>query len=196
MGVERGDVDRSPNISGMLKRVLGSAHKAIAALRFSSDPAAIAFVETYDAIPADDRESVPLEAICLKANVSAPAILGATLMAARQVQAQESALRAIIAHPDVVKTTIKTSKLVGGDKDRKMLHEAVGFLPTKTGSSINVNLLGGNPQYAPQRSEDPDDDDDTAFIEAFPSINHKLEGWSENRRKLLSGGKQPSTPRG
>lgn len=166
----------------MLKRVLGAAHKAVDALRFSQDPQAIAFLEVYDELPVCDRENyLTLEAICLKAHVSPSAILGATLMASKQLMAQESALKAIIAHPEVVDSTITAAKLLGGDKDRKMLHEAVGFLPTKPGNSINVNLLGGNPQY----QNTPEDDEGESFNEAFPSINADLEQWSDNRRKLL-----------
>lgn len=187
LGIDPDELAKQPNISDMLKRVFGTASKAIDALRFSTDPIAVAFLEAYDGLPICDRETyLTLEAICLKAQVSPPALLGATLMASKQLMAQESALKAMVAHPDVVDSTIQFAKLPGGYKDRKMLHESVGFLPTNKGNSLNVQLVNGVTQY---NTNSEDSDDEESFGQAFPSINAELEGWSENRRLLLDGKK-------
>lgn len=106
-------------------------------------------------------------------------------MAAKIVGAQESALLTVIEHPNVVKQTIKFAKeLPGAFADRKLIHEAVGFLPTSKGSNVSVNLLN----QVNQTSGSDDDEEDT-FNTAFPSINQNLEAWGEKRRKLLEGGK-------
>jgi hypothetical protein len=190
MKVSQEDVDRAPNISGMIRRLLGKTAKAIAALRFSSDPIVESLLQVYDRLPVGDRDLVPLEAICIKAEVTPPAILGALMICIRQTNGQESALKAMIAHPKIVDATVRYAKLAGGDKDRKMLHESIGFLPTKQGGNINVNLLGGGQPKLTATAEDEEDDDDTSFREAFPTISGKLEGWSESRRKLLENGKE------
>lgn len=194
MDIKREELERIPKISDMLKGAFGSTSKAIAALRFSEDPSAISFFKVFDDLNGVDQKSIPIEAVCLSAKISPATLLGATLMIARQVKGQESALRAILAHPEVVRATIKSAKLIGkeGDNSKKMLHEAVGFLPTKGGQNINVNLLGGNPQYGPKQLEgdDEEDDDDASFAEAFPSVNESLEEWSDNRRALLTDGKK------
>jgi hypothetical protein len=123
--------------------------------------------------------------VCLAAKVSPLEILGAILMAAKNLKAQESALKAILAHPDVIDATVMTASLPGpaGFADRKMLHEAVGFLPTKQGSPISINFgMGGKKDEGGDR-----DDDDVAFEEAFPTISGELEGWSDARRLLTEG---------
>jgi hypothetical protein len=133
-----------------------------------------------------DRKVIPLEAVCIKADVPAPSLLGAIMLAVRQVNGQESALLTMIEHPKVVKSTIRFAKTADGASDRKMIHESVGYLPTKQGSNINVNLMGNTPQLS---QSDEADDDDKAFVDAFPSISGKLEEWSDDRRKLLEAGK-------
>jgi hypothetical protein len=107
-------------------------------------------------------------------------------MAAKIVGAQESALTTIMEHPEVVRKTIQFAKeLPGASADRKMIHDAVGFLPSaKHGGNVNVNLNGGNPQLS-----DEEEDDDKTFDTAFPSVNQSLEAWGEKRRKLLEGGR-------
>lgn len=190
MKVSQEEIDRSPNISDMIQRLLGKTAKAIAALRFSSDPIVESLLDVYDKLPSGDRHLVPLEAICIKADVTAPAILGALMICIRQTKGQESAMKLMIAHPDIVQKTISYAKTAGGDKDRKMLHEASGFLPTKQGGNINVNLLGGGqPQLTATRADEEESDEDESFRQAFPSISGKIEEWSEDRRKLLEAGK-------
>lgn len=187
-GVRESELAKAPSITPLLESALGNWHKAINVLRFSSDGSATNFLSTYDSLPQDDRDRVPIEAICIRAGVDPVALLGATLMAARQLSAQESALIAITEHPGVVKATAYFARMGSGSKDREMLHQAVGFLPTSKGTTMNVNLLGGNPQLAGSDSGGGDDDEDS-FEKAFPSLNSHLESWNDRRRKLLEKGK-------
>ena len=186
-GVRKEELAKSAQITPILDSALGKWRKAIDLLRFSADENAKQFLEIYDQPPKVDRDRVPIEAICIKAEVNPAAILGATLMAARQVSAQESALIAITEHPQVVKDTITFAGLAGGSKDRKMIHQAVGFLPTSKGVSMNVNLSGGNPQFG--GAESGGDDDEDSFEQAFPSLNANLENWGNARRRLLEKGR-------
>jgi len=154
-------------------------------LKWSTAPAAVAYLEAWKKVSKRDRDRIPVEAICLLADVSPLEILGAIFQAARQVKGQESALRSVLRHPDVVDMTIETALLLGpaGDTSRRMLHEATTFLPTRNGQSIAINL-GAPPKG---KEEDSDDEDDEKFDEAFPNISTRLEEWSEDRRRLTDG---------
>lgn len=179
---------RTPEITSVLKNSFGSVKSAVQAIRHSNETTAIEFLAVYDEIPAGDRDYISIEAICLKANVLPSALLGSLFMACKDMKGKESALIAVLEHPGVLKKTVEYAKTPGGDRDRKMLHEAVGFLPTPKGGSINVNLLNGAPQF-PRNPERPaPEPDEENFAELFPSISPHLEEWSDNRRKLLSDG--------
>lgn len=187
LGVKKEDLDLSPQITDILKSSFKNVKAAIQAIRFSNETPAIEFLSVYDNIPAGDRDYIPIEAVCLKASVSPSALLGATFLACKMMRGQESALIAVNAHPDVLKATIRFAKLPGGDRHAKIIHEAVGFLPTPKGGSINVNLLNGVPQHQkPERASEPVEEED--FGSLFPNINRNLEKWSSDRRKLLSDG--------
>lgn len=151
----------------------------------STAPAAVALLEEWRKIPKHDLSRVSIEAVCLKAEVSPLEILGAIMMAARTMKGQESALKAILAHPEVVGATIETAMLIGpaGDTSRRMLHEATTFLPMRNGQSIAINL------GAPKKDGDEggDGDDEQKFYDAFPTISGSLEKWSERRRNLSDG---------
>jgi hypothetical protein len=174
----------------MLHRILSSykskrtsLHRTVSFLRFSPDPAAQAIVEVYDAMNTGDRDYVPIEALCIKAEVNPLTVFGAACAAARVVMGQESAMTTIVEHPEVVRRTIQFAKeLPGASKDREMVHQAVGWLPTSKGVSMNVNLMGGNAQLT-------EGDDDDSIDDAFPSIGKEIEGWSEDRRRALTDGK-------
>jgi hypothetical protein len=154
----------------------------------SDTDAARKWLSAWRSINARDRQALPIEAVCLYARVNPLELLGAILMAAKNLKMQESALKAIIAHPDVVDSTIEFAKEKGGTADRKMLHESavIGFLPTRNGQSIAINLNGG-------QTEESDDDgevidqEDKDFTDAFPMISGKLEKWADRRRELSAG---------
>lgn len=213
--MDQEELEAAPRITDILVRTFQSRGgrvpriQTIEYLQASTSLEALAFLNVYREMNVTDRACVPLEAICIAAKVSPLAILGAVLMAAKNLKAQESALKAIIAHPDVIDATIDaatqgTPILIGGQpvldkrgrpilsghgdvKAQTILHQAIGFLPTKQGSSIAINLLGGG------KSKDGDDEDsdaDAAFDEAFGSpgeIAGQLEQWGTNRRALTDG---------
>ena len=194
LNVTEAQIERAPEIKSILDSALkhgkrGTSNKAITDyLRFSDDRQAISLLKVYDEMNKGDRDDVPIEAICLRARVDIPAILGITIMCARNTSAQESALTTIIEHPDVVRSTIDFAKsLPGASKDREMIHQAVGYLPTSKGQTISFNLMNGNPQK--EKAEDESDDDNESFTIAFPSVNESLEKWSGSRNKLLDKGK-------
>jgi hypothetical protein len=212
IGVDLDDLEAAPRITDILASAFSTGKRiprvqTVNFLAASPAPEARAFLEVYRELPIRDRESLPLEAICIKASVNPLAILGAVLMAAKNLKAQESALKAIMAGPALIDATIDSATqgtpiLVdgvpvldkrgrpilaghGNDKAQKMMLEGIGFLPTKQGSNIAINLGMGQ-----QAESDGEDDDDKAFDEAFGTpgeIGPQIEKWSENRRLLLEG---------
>jgi hypothetical protein len=174
----------------MLGRIYSSARQSIEDLRFSPDPIAIKFLETYDALPAGDRPYLSLEAVCLKAGVSPQEFLGHVFLMRQSLGKAESSLVAVNAFPDVVRSMVDYAKMPNGDADRKMLaqHPAVGFLPNPKGTTLSVNLFGGEAKF----SEDDDGDSDPefdGFNDAFSGGNKELEEWSKNKEMLLGDGK-------
>ena len=169
----------------------------------SPQPCAVAFMRAVRAIPKGDLERLSFEAMCVHAHVNPVELLGAILMAAKSMKATESALKAILAHPDVVQATVDSATegvpvMVGGkpviDEKGKVLryshgdvaaqrimHEAVGFLPTKKGGGVEINFGFGRPPE--ERSEDTDADAD--WDDAFPSFGEEVKTWSADKHKLL-----------
>lgn len=152
----------------------------------STHPCAVAFTKSLREISQQDLKCLSFEALCVRSRVSPVELLGAILMSAKSMKSQESALKAILAHPAVVDATVKTAKIKGmvGQADRKLLHEAVGFLPTKKGG-MEINIGFGRP--AEERDEDSDADED--WDDAFPALGEQVSQWSGQKHKLLEGGK-------
>jgi hypothetical protein len=157
--------------------------KIIAFAATSPQPCAVAFIHALRTVPKLDLKQLSFEAMCVRARVNPIELLGAILMAAKSMKATESALKAILAHPDVVDATVETAKVPGlvGHADRKLLHEAVGFLPTKKGGGIEINLGFGRP---PEDRDDETDADD-AWDDAFPALGDEVKDWSADRHKLI-----------
>lgn len=156
----------------------------IEAIRFSQEPAVSAFLKVYDDTPACDRKQISFEAVALKAQVNFTELLGAMMFSFRSVQAQKSAAIAMEAHPGIVAASTKFARKPKGIQDRKMIHEAVGFLPTAKGQSINLNFGDQNPKES---------DDDAAAVEPqidklFPRITERQENWQADRSRMLEGG--------
>lgn len=153
----------------------------------SNHPCAIAFTQAVRGIKKLDMKMMSFEALCVRARVSPVELLGAILMAAKSMKATESALKAILAHPEVVDATVETAKVPGvaGHADRKILHEAVGFLPTRKGSGIEINFGFGRPPE--ERDEETDSDAD--WDDAFPALGDQIQEWSREKHRLLEGGK-------
>ena len=198
----------------ILARCFGGSRKTLprkqifAFAAVSNQPCAMAFMHAMRNIKPADLKLLSLEAMCVRAKVSPVELLGSILMSAKSMKATESAMKAILAHPDVVDATIdaatqgtpifdeggnpfldKRGRPIlaghGDDKAQKMLHEAVGFLPTKKGGGVEINFGFGRP--AEDRDEDSDADAD--WDEAFPQLGDNIQNWSEDKHKLLEGKK-------
>ena len=177
----------------ILSRCFGGSRKTLprkqifAFAAVSNQPCAMAFMHALRDIKPADLKLLSLEAMCVRAKVNPVELLGAILMSAKSMKATESAMKAILAHPDVVDATVETALMPGmvGQADRKMLHEAVGFLPTKKGGGVEINFGFGRP--AEDRDEDSDADAD--WDEAFPQLGDNIQNWSSDKHRMLEGKK-------
>lgn len=200
MGITAEEMVRHPNVTEILKRTIGSRENIIAMMRFSSDDSINQFLDIWDRVPQGDQTVIPFEAICIKGRVNAMALLGATVATAKVIMGNESALVTMMEHPEVVRKTIEYAKtLPAASADRKMVHDAVGWLPKASGIQIVANqqnnqagTRGRNEQESPTldvpllESQSPKE----AFTTAFPSVNSNLEKWGERRRQLIAPPKQ------
>lgn len=174
-GIKPNQIETAPNLSGYFPNKL----LLIDAIRFSQEPVVSDFLKVYDATPEFDRKRIPLEAVALKAQCDFNSLLGAMMFSFRAMQTQKSALIAMEAHPEVVAATAKFARKARGVQDRKMLHEAVGFLPTPKGASINLNFPGS-------KDDVPDSEPTTPEVdELFPMITQRQEKWQNDRTKML-----------
>jgi len=172
----------------------------------SNQPCALAFMNSIRQVKASDLKKLSFEAMCVHARVNPMETLGAIMSSAIQMKGVESRLKAALAHPEVVEATVEAAKagepiMVGGvplrDDDGKLvryrgdvaaqriMHEAVGFLPTKKGGGIEINLGFGRP--AEERDSDSDADDD--WDDAFPALGEQIQEFSADKHKLLEGKK-------
>ena len=159
---------------------------AINSLRFSADPVADKFFLVYDKIPVGDRDQIAdvvLEAVCVKANFKLNEInelLGAMVRSFQSIQVQKSAMLAMSNHPSIVQHTIDYAKLPRGERDRRMLHEAVRFVPTPIGSTVNV--------FTPrdEKSRTVADEGSPDVNDVFPMITDTQQDWQERRQKVLA----------
>jgi hypothetical protein len=179
-------LENCPKIEDSLRRAIGGRLRAIETLKFSQHPDAKKLLEFCQRIKFANREKVPFEAMCLAAGVDVMTIFGALILAARDVSRAESALITMTEHPSVVQATVDFAKRSEfASKDREMVHKAVGWLPTPKGSSVNVNVFDSSKETSEEEHGDgaPDLDD------VFGADPMEIEGWGNDRRKLLEAGK-------
>jgi hypothetical protein len=95
------------------------------------------FVFAYDSASNTDKQSIVLEDLCRAADMSPGEFLAEAIPALWNRSADIAKITAAIAHPRVVEATIDQSMSPFGTQEKKMLLEASGFLPTKSGITID-----------------------------------------------------------
>jgi hypothetical protein len=221
LDIDPAEVRMCPTEPGeMLTRVMGTGvgrkghdsfprQKVLAFAAVSNHPLCIAFTNAVRDIRKSDLNLLSFEAMCVRARVSPVELLGPLLLAAKSMKGAESALKAILAHPDVVQATIDNAQsgdpiMVGGEplRDKKgelvryrgdvaaqrLVHEfsATRFLPVAKGGGVEINFGFGRPQEEREQG-DPDADQD--WDDAFPDMGEMIQECSGNRHKMLEAGK-------
>jgi len=96
-------------------------------------------VYAWDSATQRDRDTIKLEDLCAAAGLTPDEFLGLIIPALWRRNLDIGKLIAAMAHPQVVEASIQAAKTQWGGMDRQMLHTASGFLPTKSGSQINID---------------------------------------------------------
>lgn len=185
LGVSEVELRAAPDISSLLKQTQGGLKAAMAAMRFSLDPAIEAFLEKYDAVPDRDRRSLSWEAIALAADVEPASLLGGAILAIQAHAANAVKIIALSNHPEITRKRVEFGKLAGGVRDRDALDTALGFLPQAKGSTFIINP--GSAVKA--KSEDDEEESDEDNIDhLFPSLSETQEKLLPLKARLLEAG--------
>lgn len=190
LGVTEAKLALAAPISDLLSEAVGGRPSVIKAMRFSEDQVIKDFFECYDQLPIQDRDSVPLEAICILAKIEPSHLLGSALLALREHSVNRVKIIAITNHPDVLRKRVEYAMKPGGGRDRDALDTALGFLPTNKGTTI-INKMFAS---AGPTSDAPKDDDDKGDYEddieyAFPDSTRMQEKLAPIRQRMLNDGK-------
>lgn len=199
--ISKRDFGLAPKIGETAKKIIGDRTRIFETLKFSPEPDARKFLEFVWGLGVENQEKLPIEALCLAADVHPLKLIGALLVGARDTSRMESALKTMIAHPEVVDRTIQAATerepivmngniighTHGSVKDRELVHKAVGWLPSPKGSSINVNLFGDQGHRLQEPAED--DGEESLMDSVFGHDAREIENWGEDRRRLLEAPK-------
>jgi hypothetical protein len=183
-------VAKAPPLQEILG-VFGGRPKLITAFRLSEEVLVKAFLETYDSLPLDDRDRVPIEAIVLRGAIDPSAFLGSAILALREYSATMVKLLGITGHPAVMEKTIEFAQQPAGVKDREQLHTMLGALQPKQGLTIFQRFQGMAPSQPGQPSiptpEPVEMESDANYI--FPDASRIQEKLTAVRQKLLESGR-------
>lgn len=168
----------APAITPLFENAEGGLKTVLGAMRFCSQNEVIgAFLEKYDSIPNGDREALPWEAVALSAKIDLQQLTGAILLAMQAASVNTVKVIALSSHPLIMKRTVDYAQLPGGEKDRMMMHQALGFLPSPKGPTFIGKAVfgpsGGKEQDEPEQAEVFGEDDDLDNL--FPPPSATLE---------------------
>lgn len=190
-GIDLDVLAKQAPITEMLKETAGGRKAVIQAMRFSSGAVTQAFLEKYDSLPLDDRDRLPLEAICIFGDekIDPSHLLGETIAALREYSVAKVKIIATSNHAALVKKRVEFAKLAGGVKDRDAIDQALGFLPQSKGISIFNRISTGGQQQEPNqaKTEEPEELSDIEY--AFPDLSKMQDKLTPVRQKMLESGK-------
>lgn len=122
-----------------LAQVAGGIKGVIEALRGDDSPDSLRFVEKWDSITPHDHRIIPLEAVCVLAEIT-PRRLIELVSGALAVQGDEDTKLIVASYkPKIVAKTAKLALTTLGEKDREMFHKHTEFIPRPSAPSINVD---------------------------------------------------------
>jgi len=185
LGVTKDQLLVAPQITPFIKEV--GKRFAFTAMRFSSEPMVVAFLEKYDSISKRDRERLSMEAIGLGANLDLRHLLGEIVVAITEYSVTSVKIIARAAHPKVIKSRVKFAQQQEGYRDRDALDTMLGALPVSKGISIfNKIVTGQSDEQMP--SDKPEAFDDDLDV-VFPDVSKMQERVQPMRQKVLEAGK-------
>lgn len=175
---------QASDITSVLKDIPKGRILAFKAMRFSSSPAIKIFLTRYDQIPECDRTYVPIEAVCIAADIEPTYLLGEIMLAMREHSVTQYKLHAIAGHPDIIKSRLKFAKREGGSRDRDAVDMIMGALPSKQQGTTFINKFFAGKTDEPGEEEKPQTFEDDLDV-IFPDVSLMQERVQPMRQKLL-----------
>lgn len=160
-----------PRITHILAKAEKGLAQVLEALRASNDPDAQAFVSKYDSLAAFDHQLVGWEEIAFAAGIPSYRLLEISVSALLQQFGTVGQIIAATSHPLVVEATVRRALTEKGTREREMLLQAQGFLPTPKGSVIIGRVQIANLSGSPEPSEP-----ETTDYADLPSMEDDLRG--------------------
>lgn len=105
----------------------------------SGDEDMIALMECYNGLKKREKASATPEYVCSLAGIDPNDMAAEVFREYLRFAGDAANLIEAANRPDVVRRSVRFAKKENGHRDRKMLFEHSGFLPTKTGGGIHVN---------------------------------------------------------
>lgn len=145
--IDKAQLKACPRIEHLFKGI-GGKSKVMEYLSGSEEPEARAILVMRERLTVKQHNAVPFEAYCVAAGLSVKKVFGVISSEVMEQSAKATAVLAAASHPKVVQATIDMALTPLGDKDRKMLHLAAGFVPVPKNSftSVKIDARGAAPQ--------------------------------------------------
>lgn len=135
--IDEESVRKVPKIEHLF-RGIGGKQKVFEYLEGSEEPEARKILDLRDRLSQHEANALPFEAFCVAAGIPVKKMFGIISQEVMEQSAKATALLAKARHTEVVQATIENALLPTGDKDRKMLHQAEGFVPVPKNSVTNI----------------------------------------------------------
>lgn len=110
------------------------------------------FMESYNALPPRERNTVMPDTVCDLSGVAASEVVGAVAKQLWNMKSSESVITASMNHPKVMEHTARNAGHILGHKDRELFFRVTGTLPDKKGASIVIHNAAQNNANLPQHS--------------------------------------------
>ncbi|HEY0800682.1 MAG TPA: hypothetical protein VGD54_07550 [Steroidobacteraceae bacterium] len=111
---------------------------ALARLAPAIEPELAQVIEAWDKLSKTGQRDTTIESLCLTRQVDPLHFLSVVAEASMKFRDNSTLLIAALNMPEVVMQSIKFAKQPEGFKDREALMKHSGFIPTPTGSRINI----------------------------------------------------------
>lgn len=172
----------------MFRNADGGLDAVLDAMRFSSGDETIStFLKKYDSLPIGDRERLPWEAIAIAAKLDLRQLAGAMMFALNEASVSTVKIIALSSHPKVMQKTIDYAMLPGGDRDRTIVHRALGFLPDPKGPTfIGKAVFGPSGERQEQENRGTTFDGEDDLDDLFPPATAMQEKLIPIRQLLLN----------
>jgi hypothetical protein len=159
-------VEAAARIEHLFKPI-GGQRKVWEILEGSEEPDARRLVDLWRRLTKAMQAVVPFEAYCVAAGLATKKAFALVAAETMEQSAKATELLAKASHPAVVEATVQAALKPLGTHDRKMLHQAAGFVPVPKTSV--TNFFGG---------VSIDQSQQTANVAVLPPIEQSVRGLS------------------